>query len=188
MVGEAGKFTKKFGKLIYECHGLDPAGPAFDGGSPDIRLSIGDCRVVQVVHSSSEDAPTSTGVFDRKFGTYHKSGNCDYWVNCGHDQGPDCRDDGFDDAVNSNGSNKKPIGDNSFCAHHIAPLVYISSINNRCNFLAKVCLDCDEIKENTTTCSSSFELGYSKFPPDSYCDFEEDSNYNLVTTHNYPFC
>lgn len=78
VVGEAARFyTRKTGKMIQNCHGIDPAGPFYDECPNDIRLSATDCRTVQVVHSDAQRVfriPGSTG-----YGTHQKSGKCDYW-------------------------------------------------------------------------------------------------------------
>jgi hypothetical protein len=49
IVGEAGHYTQVHGNItIDECHGLDPAGPFYDGCDDTIRLDKTDCRIVQV--------------------------------------------------------------------------------------------------------------------------------------------
>ena len=100
IVGEAGKYVNQNGNgsKIEECHGLDPAGPWFDplhGRKLDMELDKGDCKVVQVVHTSaSYDPKVSTeSSLLLKLGTGFKSGHCDFWVNCGHDQGDLCHGD-----------------------------------------------------------------------------------------------
>ena len=97
---EAGKYVNQHGngKQIAECHGLDPAGPWFDplhGQMLDMELDKSDCKVVQVVHSSANYNPKVSidSAFMLKFGTGFKSGHCDFWVNCGHDQGDLCHGD-----------------------------------------------------------------------------------------------
>ena len=46
IIGEAGAFTQANGNgtKINECHGLDPAGPFYDGCSNDVTLDRSDCR------------------------------------------------------------------------------------------------------------------------------------------------
>ena len=93
IVAEAGQYVIKNGdgRKIEECHGLDPAGPWFDpmyGFIPDMELDKDDCKVVQVVHSSASYNPriSSESVPFLKLGSTFKSGNCDFWINCGHSQ------------------------------------------------------------------------------------------------------
>ena len=50
--GEAGSFLRRKGKTLYKCHGIDPAGPGFDGCSSDIRLDKTDCGIVTSIHTS----------------------------------------------------------------------------------------------------------------------------------------
>ena len=100
VVGEAGKYVNQNGngKQIAECHGIDPAGPWFDplyGFLSDMQLDKSDCKVVQVIHSSASynQAATMATTMMMKLGTAFKSGHCDYWINCGHDQGDLCHGD-----------------------------------------------------------------------------------------------
>ena len=100
IVAEAGKYVNQNGNgtQIAECHGIDPAGPWFDpiySQKLDMELDKSDCKVVQVVHSSANYNPAismeSTAAL--KLGTSFKSGHCDFWINCGHDQGDLCHGD-----------------------------------------------------------------------------------------------
>lgn len=100
IVAEAGKYVNQNGngKKIAECHGLDPAGPWFDpfyGFLPDMELDKSDCNVVQVVHTSASYNPSISmeSTLILKLGTAFKSGHCDFWINCGHDQGDLCHGD-----------------------------------------------------------------------------------------------
>lgn len=99
VVAEARKYVNQNGngKQIAECHGLDPAGPWFDplyGFLPDMELDKSDCKVVRVVHSSASYNPSisleSTALL--KLAAF-KSGHCDFWINCGHNQGDLCHGD-----------------------------------------------------------------------------------------------
>ena len=188
VIAEAGSFVKSKGKLIAECVGLDPAGPCFDGGNEAIRLTADDCRLVQIIHSSAESTPTSTGIFNRRLGTYYKSGQCDFWINCGRDQGEKCVDPilgkvvGPDGAVNSN-SNA-----NDFCAHHRSALVYVSQVNRSCNLLGQKCPDCQSTSSPPNSCKSDFSWGQVSLTPDSGCVVNEKSDYNVKTTDMYPYC
>jgi len=186
VVGEAGRFVKEKGFLIQECVGLDPAGPCFDGGSPDIRLSKNDCRSVIVAHSSAESTPSSMGVFDRKFGTFYKSGTCDYWVNCGKTQGKECKDGKLYHVIGPDGSAYKDTSeDNSWCAHHMAALMYVLQVNKTCSFKSEVCTDCHQMRGDT--CESSIQWGSNVYVPDSTCS--EESDFNVITPTNvFPYC
>ena len=100
IVGEAGKYVNKNGngKQIAECHALDPAGPWFDplyGFVSDMQVDKSDCKLVQSVHSSANYNPATALVTTMalKLGTSFKSGHCDFWINCGHDQGDHCHGD-----------------------------------------------------------------------------------------------
>ena len=188
VVGEAGRFVKERGSLLRECIGLDPAGPCFDGGSPDIRLTKDDCRTVIVAHSSAESTPTSIGIFDRKFGTYYKSGSCDYWVNCGKTQGEDCKDGKMYNVLAPDGAAYKDTSeDNSWCAHHMAALMYVNQVNRTCSYQSEVCSDCNQVRGDT--CESSQEWGTRVYIPDSHCSPFEDSDFNVITRSTaFPYC
>ena len=188
VVGEAGRFVKERGSLLRECIGLDPAGPCFDGGSPEIRLTRDDCRTVIVAHSSAESTPTSVGIFDRKFGTFYKSGSCDYWVNCGKTQGKDCKDGKMYEVLSPDGSAYKDTSeDNSWCAHHMAALMFVSQVNRTCSFQSEVCSNCKQVRGDA--CESSYSWGTRLYVPDSQCSPYEDSDFNVITRSSvFPFC
>lgn len=188
VVGEAGRFVKERGSLLRECIGLDPAGPSFDGGSPDIRLTKDDCRTVIVAHSSAESTPTSIGMFDRKFGTFYKSGSCDYWINCGKTQGKECKDGKMYQVLGPDGvAYKDTSEDNSWCAHHMAALMYVSQVNRTCSFQSEVCSDCNQVRGDS--CESSHEWGTRMYIPDTHCSPFEDSDFNVITPRiAFPYC
>ena len=190
VVGEAGQYVKDHNGLIADCIGLDPAGPGFDGGSERIRLTPDDCRLVQVVHSSAEQSPTAIGMFDRKFGTFYKSGQCDFWINCGRDQGANCTDPKFHTALGRDGAVGLNTSENDFCAHHRAALVFVAQVNQTCNLKGERCLDCHEIRDRPPDqCVSSRAWGERRMPPDSRCQVYEDIDYNVkTTTGDYPYC
>lgn len=189
VIGEAGTFVKAKGKKIRYCVGLDPAGPLFDGGSDDIRLTKDDCEVVVGVHSSAEDTPLSAGVFNSKFGTYYRIGQCDYWINCGRTQGPDCRDGTLAEVLNHDGTQAETKGD-TMCSHHIAPLIYASQVNLECDqtFEGQNCSDCSNtIRGDKCTSSQKITRG---FIPDADCKPNElvDFNVPTPTSYSYPYC
>lgn len=79
IVGEAGLYTQVNGNVtIDECHGLDPAGPFYDGCHKDIRLDKSDCRLVQVcccfnttAFSKSNCLPSGYSYFSSKSQVSH---------------------------------------------------------------------------------------------------------------------
>lgn len=190
VVGEAGQYVKERKKLIADCIGLDPAGPGFDGGSERIRLTPDDCRLVQVVHSSAELSPTAIGIFDRKFGTFYKSGQCDFWINCGKDQGANCTDPKFNSVLGPDGAVTSSSSQNDFCAHHRAALVFVAQVNQTCNLKGERCIDCHQPNESKPPdqCASSRVWGERRMPPDSRCMPYEDINFNVKTSGIYPYC
>lgn len=145
-IGEVGKFIRKRspGTKVKECHALDPAGPMFDGASPEIALSPDDCHLVQVIHSASGAEPNESvlqAVGKGKLGSTVQAGHCDFWVNCGHD---------------------------SFIESHMkAPKVYASAASGACgqSYVAYRCLDCQEVRE-ANTCQDDRSL-MIPIPPDA---------------------
>lgn len=120
-VSEAANFAKRRGILIPECTGLDPAGPSFDGGPPQSRITKDDCKLVTIIHSGAEFTAFSTGALPLRLGTLYKSGHCDYWVNCGHFQGLRCTDERFGDYFRRLAT--AAVKQRQQCAHERATLV-----------------------------------------------------------------
>lgn len=188
--GEAGKFTKKRGVIINECTGLDPSGAGFDGGSPEIRLTKDDCRVVQIIHSSGEFVAWNLGVIPLRLGTPYKSGNCDFWVNCGHTQGIHCTDPRFGDFIR-----REITGDliqQPLCEHYRSTQVYLSAVRGACNFRSFFCTNCGTetnfINYHNNVCDYDPSLGINSLPPNSVCSGDQNVNYFLSTTDRYPYC
>lgn len=135
------------------CIGLDPAGPAFDGGPDDMRFTSDDCRVVTAIHSSSASTkllPLNLAL-NVQLGTYYKTGHCDYWVNCGHMQGLCEADIDFEGVLNalkgmSQGSDSQTAQyiAGKVCNHMRAPLVLSSSVNGKCDYKTESCTKCGE--------------------------------------------
>ncbi|KAI1278467.1 Inactive pancreatic lipase-related protein 1 [Halotydeus destructor] len=191
IAGEAGRYTQLNGGgvKIKECHGLDPAGPFFDGCSLDIQLTKTDCELVQVIHTSAEDTPTM-GVLSASLGSYHKAGHCDYWVNCGHTQGM-CKDLKFGQLVSGAKELLLAASDGKiqawlqtqFCSHWRAPLAYLSQLTGKCYYGAELCHDCginpkchgDGVVTNT-------------LPPDGICTSDEDLDYYVKSGSYDPYC
>jgi len=78
--GEAGSFLKSRGKVLRECHGVDPAGPAFDGCN-DFRISLdpSDCGLVTSIHATQYTNPIAI-LTEHRWGTSVKTGDCDFWI------------------------------------------------------------------------------------------------------------
>ena len=53
-------------------------------------------------------------------GSYQKNGHCDYWINCGHNQGCSGR----------------------ICSHAAAVQVYLKSVMKKCDYKAYDCPSC----------------------------------------------
>ena len=202
IAGEAGRFTKsRGGILINECHGLDPAGPFYDGTDQDILLTKNDSRLVQVLHTSAEDI-RSLGFLAVRFGTYRKSGHCDYWINCGHSQGP-CLDIDFNElikawarlAVMSDGEMMDFITSRA-CSHWRAPDVYVSSLKRLCDHKPLIAYPCPKCGDSHTCVDkkilmsneSKNSIENDRLPPLSRCTPDMDVNYYVSSDVIHPFC
>jgi hypothetical protein len=192
MIAEAGLYTQTHGGVkIDECHGLDPAGPFYDGCDADIRLDKSDCRLVQVIHTSSESIP-ALGALVMSYGTYYKSGHCDFWINCGSNQGP-CVDLDFMDlmkaaariAVMSDGEMQDWLFKRAMCSHWRAPLVYLSALRHECDFQAVPCPDCGNKRNCVSTLQGSSN---NTLLPFSSCSPDNDDNYYVKSGPYEPFC
>ena len=193
IAAEAGLYTQVNGGVkIDECHGLDPAGPFYDGCDKDVRLDKDDCRLVQVIHSSAERVPV-VGTLAMSLGTIHKSGHCDFWINCGHRQGP-CVDLDFLDfmkasgrlALMSDGEMQDWIFKRVMCSHWRSPLVYLSAIRQECKFEAFPCPDCGNHRKNCLHTLGS--QTNNTLLPFSQCTPEMDDNYYVKSGSFEPFC
>ena len=150
--GEAGKYLKKHGAILDKCEGVDPAGPAFDHCSDEIKLDKSDCRLVTAMHTSQFESLGSLA-FGQGFGTQEKTGSCDYWVNDGMDQ-PNC-----DNATLSGLSKKLFSGmfgkftqDLEWaweCSHYRAVYYYLSQVRRDCNFIGREAKRCGDAAECT---------------------------------------
>ncbi|KAI1287033.1 Inactive pancreatic lipase-related protein 1 [Halotydeus destructor] len=190
IAGEAGRFTQQHGGIkIRECHGLDPAGPFFDGCSDSIQLRKSDCELVQAVHTSAEDVPT-IGFLYAALGSYAKSGHCDYWLNCGYSQEP-CIDFRVNQLVAALKRLFFHLSDGQIlawiqtqiCSHWRAPLVYLSQLVGSCHFGAEVCEDCG-LNRN---CHGS-GITSNQLPPDGRCNSSLDINYYVKSGPVEPYC
>lgn len=184
IVGEAGRYFEAMtGRKIDYCHGLDPAGPMYDGCSIDIRLSQGSCQQVQVVHTDAMKAtkiPIISGL-----GTNLKSGHIDYWVNCGHDQGGSCAGGWVDIATylfQRKGDDEAQKSDQQ-CDHVRSVYYYISHLKHNC-FGGVKCADCRK------KCNGSDYHGHpvtKAFMSDDYGD-NDIGDYYVAASNDGDFC
>lgn len=142
-IGEMGLYLRRQGaQPVDECFGLDPAGGGFDGYPDDLRITKDDCRVVQVLHTNA--GATKGGFLNALYGTtttYYKSGNCDFWINCGHVQ-LGC--ERLDFEMLSEGvrtllgelDDRKLIEwvETRICSHFRAPFVFLAAVSGACRY------------------------------------------------------
>lgn len=183
--GEAGSWMKKKGKIISKCHGIDPAGPMFDGCGPEIRLDATDCGVVTSIHTSQYNYVTSL-IGKEGLGTKVKSGHCDFWMNDGMDQ-PNC--------TNSTNFLSQMIPKDS-CHHARAMRYYISQIKKDCKFegnrgecgSAKVCRMSPSSPSTSSSSPSLDQPPQMTLSPDDSCLSSMNVDYSIRTTGSQPFC
>jgi hypothetical protein len=152
IIGEAARFfTDKTGQKISTCHGLDIAGPMYDGCKDEIRLTANLCDDVQVAHSDAMLMPVLPAVTG--MGSGISSGKADYWINCGHIQGGTCLaglvDIGkvlalwtgglqFDDSTSVTSTGVSVM----LCSHFRSAFVYLSQLKGSCVFKGSSCPNC----------------------------------------------
>ena len=193
VVGEVANYVKEKGLMLRHCVVLDPAGPGFDTGDDRIRISKDDCKLVQAIHSSSPHIPL-LGVIRNKYGTFHKVGSCDYYINCGNDQGSDCKDPKPHEKRSRRSLTElqkvlqvsSRAEDESFCSHHRAPLVYASQVSKNCSFSSYRCRDCSSLRLSDN-CSYE-EKVVGTLPPDNKCNPSDDLSFYVPTLSKYPYC
>ena len=193
LVGEAAKYlTRRFGQKIGECHGLDPAGPFFDGCSEQLTLNKDDCQLTQVIHTSAADIPTIEAAVIR-FGTWKKSGHCDYWINCGYNQDP-CVDLDFPGLlkgiVRLGAVSDGELGNwvaSHVCSHWRAPSVYAAAVQRNATCPA---FDCPKCGKSHFCIPSSVRANEptNRLPPFSRCSPDQDVNYYVASDSFQPFC
>ena len=207
IIGEAGRYVQNMsnGHKIPSCHGLDPAGPFYTGCS-GIELGPSDCDLVEVIHSSAEPIPTLSLVTLR-LGSATKMGHCDYWVNCGYNQGlcqvmsstmiffslklPDLNSkiDGLLDrlvptlnhVINLDYKVTTEVIRMAECDHSRAILVYISQIEGNCNYRVHPCPDCGQ----APVCHPNLNItaGHG-LPPNSKCEANQGHRDFYVKSYN----
>ena len=178
--GEAGSWLKKRkNKVIAKCHGIDPAGPQFDGCGPEVRLDPTDCGLVISIHTSQFDKITSL-IGKEGLGTKVKSGHCDFWLNDGMDQ-PNC---------NNQTSLLQQLIPKESCHHARAMLYYISQIKKECNFDAEEAKcgsakPCEDVYPDQQSSLSPHRMNMT---PDDSCSSAMNVDYHANTTGTAPFC
>jgi len=187
--GEAGSWLKRkrasLVPVLSRCHGIDPAGPGFDGCSDDIRLDTSDCGVVTVIHSSQF-------VEMLGFGTRFKSGHCDFWMNDGRHQ-PDCsKNPPFSRIVRDTiWGNMGRVGEtleNAVgCSHVRGMKYYISALFGFCNFLG-VESKCGGGKKCLAIQDKRLPKKMSFTPASDLCERDANIDYWVETTGHEPFC
>lgn len=194
MIAEVSKYLKRrFNQQMDECHGLDPAGPFFDGCDESLLLDRSHCRLVQVIHTSSGEVPVIQTAAVR-FGSYKKSGHCDYWVNCGHNQGP-CVDFDFLNltkaAVRLTMASDAELLDwmsKRLCSHWRAPQIYTAALKRDRMCPAYSCPKCGRGRHFCTPANTTRATSDDILPPFSKCSPNDNVNYYVESSSYYPFC
>ena len=183
------------GQKIKECHGLDPAGPFFDGCPDEIVLDKSDCELVQIIHTSADrDFRRVIGILEQDFGSWKKSGHCDYWINCGRGPQPECLVKKFGDFLKSAlglESNETVRESQVSCSHGRAPEIYNAQLNRTCNFKSLNCPGCVEDTNCTNHANSIFNhrnTDYYGFMMDSACTPQDDRNFFVRTSGGSTLC
>ena len=190
IVAEVGKYTKKYGQLVKECVALDPSGLTFDSGSPEIRLTPDDCALVQVIHAASQPFPTNVGLITQEFGTFHHSGHCDFWLNCGRTQGNDCINPTLGAIMKDIPPKNMEDSLSAFpgCPHFRATFVYIASAANKCNYTGVECTDCASVRL-TDGCHVDLNGRTMNLPPYNDCKPSDNLDFYVhAPSNNYPYC
>lgn len=195
MIAEVSKYLQsRFGQQMDECHGLDPAGPFFDGCDESMLLDRSHCKLVKVIHTSSGDVPVIQTLAVR-FGSYKKSGHCDYWVNCGHNQGP-CTDVDFLGLVKAtvrlglNASDSEILDwtTRRLCSHWRSPYIYAAALKGERTCPAVVCPNCGRSRHFCTPTNGTSSEGDDVLPPFSKCKQDDNINYYVQSGSTAPFC
>lgn len=185
--GEAGTWLRqKHDLVLARCHGIDPAGPGFDGCSDDIRLDPSDCGLVTAIHSSQF-------VEMLGFGTKYKTGHCDFWMNEALNQ-PECasnpsfsglmRDLFYGNIGQIGLTLEHTVG----CAHLRSMKYYISQVNGSCNFVGRRVRRCGLGKPCVQSANDLNSDVFMPLPPDDLCKIGSEADFIVETTGSDPFC
>lgn len=198
IIAEAANFVKRRGKQkIKRCVGLDPAGAAFDGGPHEIRLTRDDCDVVAIVHTAAEYTKYSQEGLAGRPGTLFKSGHCDYWINCGHDQGPQCTSSPPLETSSKSAPSVTNIAEQlPLCGHIRAVFIYLAQLRGDCYFNPVKCTDCGTESNQFNyrpfnECQYEGHRGGGRrgfLPPFDGCYPGMNENFYVSTSDRYPFC
>lgn len=146
--------------------------------------------MVQAIHTSAEDVDVA-GVIAARLGTYKKSGHCDYWINCGHQQGP-CIDmelgeliRGFTRLMLMSDAEISQFTQERFCSHWRSPAVYVSSLARTCDYPARICTDCGR---NGKCSGSKGTPANDTLIPHSKCTPDMDVSYWISSNQFKPHC
>jgi hypothetical protein len=136
--GEAGKWIKRrTNNVIWKCHGIDPAGPGYDGCDSEVRLDPSDCTTVVSMHTSQYNTIVSL-VGKSGLGTKYRTGHCDFWMNDAITQ-PKCNNASVlgvhkDIFAGKFGKIASDIERTFTCSHSRAMRYYINSVKQECEF------------------------------------------------------
>lgn len=171
IAGYAGRKVKGIGRIT----GLDPAGLAFGGKSPEVRLDPTDAKFVDVIHTDGQP------ILTLGFGTSTRMGHADYFPNGGKNQ-PGCKSAEkhiFKLITGKFKKFKKGIG----CDHARARDIFIESINSLCLFKAVPCASTEEFEKGSCLCNGKCSrMGYSA------SEGKSRGTYYLTTNAVPPFC
>jgi hypothetical protein len=200
--GETGKFLRKKGQTLAKCHGIDPAGPAYDGCDSRVHLDPSDCGVVVSIHTSIFNGILS--LVTQGFGTSRKVGHCDFWMEDAAENDKDCDQlDILGDATRKllKGSIVEAgdtLSDLLTCRHSLAMRWYLNQIRSKCMFIGweascsgnEPCIR-EEIKAGTV---KPHLTGYLPspivmvIPPDDHCSSRYQVDYSVAADDTPPFC
>lgn len=184
--GEAGQWLQKNqGTTLARCTGIDPAGPGFDGCGNEIRLDPSDCGVVTAIH-------TSQFVEMLGFGTKHKSGHCDFWMNDAKEQ-PNCSHNPsfsglmWDLMYGNLGRVGQTLEHTVGCSHVRGMKYFISQVSKSCQFEGFEG-KCGQGKKCIMKELRSLKTLRMALPPDDDCDNRMNADFRVQTSGIEPFC
>ncbi|XP_045158432.1 inactive pancreatic lipase-related protein 1-like [Mercenaria mercenaria] len=171
IAGYAGKRVKGIGRIT----GLDPAGLAFGGKSPEVRLDPTDAKFVDVIHTDGHPIRTLG------LGSSTPMGHADFYPNGGKNQ-PGCKAPGkhlFKLITGKFKTFRKGIG----CDHARARDYFIESINSTCRFKAFPCGSTEDFEMGRCPCNGKCaRMGYAS------SEGKPRGSYYLTTKDVSPFC
>ncbi|KAL3869913.1 hypothetical protein ACJMK2_042535 [Sinanodonta woodiana] len=170
--GYVGEKIKNIGRIT----GLDPAGPAFEDSSIQVRLDATDAAFVDVIHTDAEH------LLDLGFGMESPAGTVDFYPNGGKNQ-PGCPLD-YGDQIDLIFQGNFDFKFNVACSHLRALDFFTESINKDTAFLSFPCpRDTVDPDKSCTSCASSgcIRMGF-------FADQDNgNGTYYLKTNDRSPF-